>query len=85
MYFIGYIGVNRPGLMEGVPTAKQEEIMKEAATKSPSNWLYIKILNNILRKISAEGGIRTHDPRSGTGLANLRHTRLGDLDFSLGT
>jgi hypothetical protein len=32
--------------------------------------------------VSAEGGIRTHDPRSGTGLANLRPTRLGDLDFS---
>jgi hypothetical protein len=31
---------------------------------------------------SAEGGIRTHDPRSGTGLANLRHARLGDLDSS---
>ena len=29
---------------------------------------------------SAEGGIRTHDPRGGTGLANLRPTRLGDLD-----
>lgn len=31
--------------------------------------------------MSAEGGIRTHDPRRGTGLANLRLTRLGNLDL----
>lgn|GEM_PF-1444776 len=29
---------------------------------------------------SAEGGIRTLESRRDTGLANLRHTRLGYLD-----
>ena len=32
---------------------------------------------------SAEGGIRTHESRGDTGLANLRLTRLGYLDFSI--
>ena len=35
----------------------------------------------ITRKKGAEGGIRTHESRGDTGLANLRLTRLGYLDF----
>ena len=33
-------------------------------------------------KSSAEGGIRTLESRRDTGLANLRHTRLGYLDLA---
>ena len=35
----------------------------------------------LYRQENAEGGIRTHDLRGRTGLANLRLTRLGNLDL----